>query len=84
MALDTTSGLPAGEEVTVSQAGPAPAAGEAVHAEVDLLIERTDLGPGIWTVIAVGGRIPPHLLGLPSAPYRPSVALGEPGKGRRR
>lgn len=56
----------------------------AVFAEVDLLIERTDLGPGCHTVIAKGSRIPPHLARLPSTPYRPSVTLVEPAKRRRR
>ncbi len=81
MALDTTSGLPAGEAVTVSQAGPTPAAGEAVHAEVDMLIERADLGAGCYTVIAAGSRIPAHLARLPTTPYRPSAT---PSKQRRR
>lgn len=74
--------LPAGEEaVSVSQAGPTPALDEPVHAEADLLIERTDLGEGIWTVIAAGSRIPPHPVRLPIRPYQPSVTLG---KQRRR
>ena len=84
MALDTTSGLPAGEEVTVSQTGPAAAASAPALAEVDLLIERADLGPGCYTAIAQGSRIPPHLVRLPNTPYRPSVTLGEPARGRRR
>lgn len=83
MALDTTTG-PAGEEPPIRQTGPAGPDDNPVHAEVDLLIERADLGAGCYTVIAAGSRIPPHLARLPWAPYRPSVTLGEPAKGRRR
>jgi hypothetical protein len=45
--------------------------GPAVHGEIgvetaseDLLFERTDLGPGAYTLIAAGDPIPVNLAGL--------------------
>lgn len=72
MAMDTSSGLPAGEEVTVSQAGPAPADTEPSYAGADLLIERADLGPGCSTRVNAGDRIPASLAGLPRRPATPT------------
>jgi hypothetical protein len=64
MAMDTTSGLPA-EEVTVGQSGPAMPGQDPEVAEVDLQIERADLGPGCHTFVAAGSPIPRALIGLP-------------------
>lgn len=76
MALDSASPL-AGVEGP-SQAGPSTPQVPAVLAEVDLLIERADLGPGCHTVVVAGQRIPPHLARLPSRPYVPSVMTSCP------
>lgn len=81
MALDTASG-PDDVECP-SQAGPSTSQVPAVFAEVDLLIERPDLGDGCYTVVAKGSRIPPHLARLPSTPYRPSATPGEPRNRRK-
>lgn len=83
MALDTTTGLPGGNQDAIRQTGPAGGDFVPQLAEVDLLVERADLGPGCSTVIAAGSRIPAHLARLPSTPYRPSATLGEPAKRRR-
>ncbi|MGH3993741.1 MAG: hypothetical protein ACRDSN_14925 [Pseudonocardiaceae bacterium] len=80
MALDTTS--PADEEETLSQAAGSTAPDAPQLAEVDLLIERPDLGPGCSTLIVAGDPIPPNLARLPSAPYRPSVMLTKAGRRR--
>jgi hypothetical protein len=37
-------------------------------ADVDLLIERADLGPGACTLVAAGDPVPAHLAGLPRRP----------------
>ena len=37
-------------------------------AEVDLLIEREDLGPGCSTLVAAGDTIPAELVDLPRKP----------------
>jgi hypothetical protein len=41
------------------------------RAEVDVLIERTDLGPGATTLVAKGDPIPPELAALPRRPRDP-------------
>lgn len=81
VALDTTSG-PDDVVGVPSQAGP-PTTSQvpAVLAEVDLLIERADLGPGCTTIVVAGDRIPAHLVRLPSRPYAASAVLGK-AKGR--
>jgi hypothetical protein len=43
-------------------------AGAPETAEVDLLIERPDLGPGAHTLVAAGDPVPPGLAGLPRRP----------------
>jgi hypothetical protein len=40
------------------------------RADEDLVVERTDLGPGAGTFIAKGDPIPPELAGLPRRPAR--------------
>ncbi|MGH3785251.1 MAG: hypothetical protein ACRDRG_01575 [Pseudonocardiaceae bacterium] len=74
--MDSSTGLPGADEPKPSQAGPPPPGDQPVYANADLLIQRSDLGEGIWTVIAVGSRIPPQLVRLPNKPYQPSVTLG--------
>jgi hypothetical protein len=51
-------------------------------AEVDVLLERTDLGPGAATLIVKGDPIPPELAGLPRRPRAPKPAPKP--RGRRR
>jgi hypothetical protein len=41
------------------------------RAEVDVLIEREDLGPGATTLVAAGDVIPPELADLPRRPREP-------------
>jgi hypothetical protein len=53
-------------------------AAEPERAEVDLLIERADLGPGC-TLVAAGDVIPPELAALPRRPRS-----GEPPPKRKR
>jgi hypothetical protein len=53
-------------------------AAEPERAEVDLLIEREDLGPGCTTLIAKGDPIPPELAALARRPRS-----GEPPKRKR-
>ncbi len=57
----------------VSEAGPAGSPPEMERAEVDLLIDRADLGPGSATLIAAGDPIPAELAGLPRRPRTPEV-----------
>ena len=52
-------------------------AAEPERAEVDLLIERADLGPGCTTLVAA--VIPPELAALPQQPRS-----GEPPPKRKR
>lgn len=42
--------------------------------EVDTLIERADLGPECFTLIAAGDAIPSHLAHLPTRPAAPRTA----------
>lgn len=41
---------------------------EPERAAEDLLIERSDLGPGCYTAVAAGDPIPAHLVGRPRQP----------------
>ena len=52
---------------------------KAELAAEDLLIERSDLGPGAATLVAKGDPIPPALAGLPRSARQPG-----PPKRRRR
>lgn len=53
---------------------PAPPTPEAEVAQADVLIERTDVGPGVFTQIRAGERIPVHLAGFPRRPADGEVA----------
>ncbi len=54
-------------------------------AEVDLLIERADLGPEVFTFIRAGDPIPAVLAPLPRHPHqRPEPEAAEPKPARRR
>jgi hypothetical protein len=50
-------------------------AAEPERAEVDLLIERADLGPGATTLVVKGDPIPPELAALPRRPREPKPPL---------
>lgn len=51
---------------------------ERETAQVDTLIERTDLGPDTYTLVAAGDPVPEHLAKLPRRPRVEAVKARKP------
>jgi hypothetical protein len=56
---------------------------EPVVADVDMLIDRPDLGPNCATLVPAGHVIPPELVGLPRRPRNQPAPVKSPRPRKR-